>query len=39
MKLGDFDPISIFLTIDFCENLQECFFAQNQFLIVKRIKN
>ena len=33
-----FDPICIFLTIDFCENLQEYFFVQNQFLIIKIIK-
>ena len=33
------DPtICIFLTIDFCENLQEYFFVQNQFLIIKIIK-
>ena len=29
------DPICIFLTIDFCENLQEYFFVRNQFLIIK----
>ena len=33
-----FNPICIFLTIDFCENLQEYFFVQNQFLIIKMIK-
>ena len=33
-----FDPICIFLNIDFCENLQEYFFVQNQFLILKIIK-
>ena len=30
------DPICIFLTVDFCENLQEYFFVRNQFLIVKK---
>ena len=34
----DFDPICIFLTIDFCENLQEHFFVWNQFLFIKRIR-
>ena len=29
------DPTCIFLTIDFCENLQEYFFVWNQFLIIK----
>ena len=33
-----FDPICIFLTIDFCENLQEYFFVRNQFLFIKIIK-
>ena len=32
------DPICIFLTIDFWEILQEYFFVQNQFLILKMIK-
>jgi len=30
-----FDPICNFLTIDFIENLQECFFVRNQFLVIK----
>ena len=34
-----FDPIFIFLTIDFCENLQEYFFVQNRLLIIKNDKN
>ena len=34
----DFDPICIFLTIDFCENLQEHFFVWNQFLFIKTIR-
>ena len=33
-----FYPIYIFLTIDFCENLQEYFFVRNQFLIIKIMK-
>ena len=37
MNFGAFDPISIFLTIDFCENLQEYFFGWNQLLIIKTI--
>ena len=32
------DPICIILTINFCENLQEYFFVQNQFLIIKNEK-
>ena len=32
-----FDPICNFLTIDFCENLQDYFFVQNKFLIIKII--
>ena len=38
MNFSDFDPICIFLTIDFCENLQEYFFVWNQFLIIKTIR-
>ena len=30
-----FNPICTFLTIDFCENLQEYFLFRNQFLIIK----
>ena len=30
-----FDPICIFLTIDFCKKLQKYFFVQNQILIIK----
>ena len=33
-----FNPVCIFLTIVFCENLQEYFFVQNQFLILKITK-
>ena len=33
-----FDLMRIILTIDFCENLQEYFFVQNQFLIIEIIK-
>ena len=33
-----FDPICIFLTIDFCKNLHEYFFVWNQFLIIKTIR-
>ena len=34
-----FDPIiCIFLTINFCENLQEYIFVQNQFLLIKNDK-
>ena len=29
------DPICNFLTINFCENLQENFFVRNQFFIIK----
>ena len=35
MKIDAFDPICIFLTIDFCENLHEYFFVRNQFLTIK----
>ena len=28
--------ICIFLSIDFHENLQECFFVRNEFLIIKK---
>ena len=38
MTFCDFDPICIFLTIDFCENLHEYFFVWNQFLIMKTIR-
>ena len=38
MNFRDFDPICIFLTIDFCENLQEYIFAWNQFLFIKTIR-
>ena len=38
MTFCDFDPIYIFLTIDFCENLHEYFFVWNQFLIMKTIR-
>ena len=38
MKKMIFDTICIFLTIDFCENLQEYFFVRNQFLLIKIIK-
>ena len=38
MNFGAFDPICIFLTIDFCENLQEYFFVWNHFLIIKTIR-
>ena len=31
-------PIYNFLTINFCENLQEYFFVRNQFLIIKNEK-
>ena len=34
-----FDPICNVLTINFYENLQEYFFAQNQLLIKKYVKN
>ena len=37
MNFGAFDPICIFLTIDFCENLHEYFFVWNQLLIIKTI--
>ena len=33
-----FDPICIFLTIDFSENLYEYFFVWNQFLNIKIMK-
>ena len=33
------DANCIFLTIDFCENLQEYFSVWNQFLIIKNDKN
>ena len=32
------NTICIFLTINFCENLQEYIFVQNQFLIIKHDK-
>ena len=38
MKFDAFDPICIFLTIDFCENLHEYFFVWNHFLIIKTIR-
>ena len=37
MNFSDFDPICIFITIDFRENLQEYFFVLKQFLIIKTI--
>ena len=36
--LCDFDPICIYLSIDFCENLYKYFFVWNQFLIIKTIR-
>ena len=38
-KSHTIDPICIFLTIDFCENLHEYFFVRNQFLTIKSEKN
>ena len=32
------ERICIFLTINFCENLQEYFFVQNRLLIIQKIK-
>ena len=33
------DPIFIFKTKHFCENLHEYFFVRNQFLFIKMEKN
>ena len=38
MKKIIYDPICIFLTINFCENLHEYFFVRNHFLFIKIIK-